>query len=101
MAAISHLCDMRSFAGQSERIQLKPKKIMCFYRAALESERVSSMLHHWIDLTFGHKLTGEAAVAAKNVALPLSSTAQRLHGRAQLFDQPHPPRGPRPGQVLC
>lgn len=72
----------------------------CVGRAALESERVSSTLHHWIDLSFGHKLTGEAAVTAKNVALATSSaTAHRLHGRAQLFDQPHPARGVRPGHV--
>ncbi len=69
-------------------------------RAALESKRVSSRLHHWTDLTFGYKLTGEAAVAAKNVALAATPDAlQRLHGTAQLLDQPHPARGPRPGHV--
>lgn len=69
-------------------------------RAALESERVSSALHHWIDLTFGYKLAGEAAVAAKNAALAMSSgAAQRLHGRAQLFYQPHPAKRLCPGHV--
>ena len=62
-------------------------------RAALESKRVSSMLHHWIDVTFGYKLKGDAAVEAKNVALKgESSGCYGLGGRAQLFTKPHPAR---------
>jgi hypothetical protein len=54
---------------------------------------VSLQLHHWIDLTFGHALTGAAAMAAKNVALPPADEAlPRSHGRAQLFQSPHPQR---------
>lgn len=51
------------------------------------------MLHHWIDVTFGYKLKGVAAVAAKNVALKgESSGGHGLWGRAQLFTEPHPAR---------
>lgn len=49
------------------------------------------MLHHWIDVTFGYKLKGDAAVEAKNVALKgESSGCHGLGGRAQLFTKPHP-----------
>ncbi len=62
-------------------------------RMALESERVSNQLHEWIDLTFGHKLRGKAAVEVKNVALPaVDPTAFTNTGRVQLFHKPHPPR---------
>lgn len=63
------------------------------HRACLESLRVSREIHHWIDIIFGYKMSGEAAVAAKNVMLHTSnSAAPRSMGRRQLFTHPHPMR---------
>ncbi|KAG2588470.1 hypothetical protein PVAP13_5NG345700 [Panicum virgatum] len=66
---------------------------ICLHRDALESDRVSQQLHHWIDITFGYKLSGEASVEAKNVMLPPSDPSRpKSIGRHQLFTSPHPKR---------
>jgi hypothetical protein len=54
-------------------------------RAALESEYVSANLHHWIDLIFGYKQRGPAALQANNLFFHLTyegavdSNSQRIH----------------------
>nr|CCA14004.1 conserved hypothetical protein [Albugo laibachii Nc14] len=78
------------------------------HRAALESDHVSSNLHHWIDLIFGYKQAGSAAVSMSNVyhigcspdrldieMLDTSARAQvwkRGLLPFQLFKKPHPGR---------
>ncbi|KAM0042092.1 putative protein kinase CMGC-MAPK family transcription factor WD40-like family [Helianthus debilis subsp. tardiflorus] len=70
-----------------------PEEFIKLHRDALESYRVSCQIHHWIDIIFGYKMSGEAAVAAKNVMLPPSEpTNARSAGRRQLFSLPHPAR---------
>ncbi len=44
-----------------------PEEFVRINRAALESEHVSAHLHEWIDLIFGFKQKGKAAVEACNV----------------------------------
>ena len=99
-----------------------PETFIDVMRNALESEYVSEHLHEWIDLIFGFKQRGEAAVEANNVFYyltyegtvnldeiddPTLKTAMQLQiehfGQCptQLLTVAHPPRGrtirvPRP-----
>ncbi|XP_077215298.1 binding protein isoform X2 [Tasmannia lanceolata] len=92
-----------------------PEEFIYRNREALESEFVSSNLHHWIDLVFGYKQRGKPAVEAANVfyyltyegAVDLDTMEDELQRSAiedqianfgqtpiQIFRKKHPRRGP-------
>jgi len=92
--------------------QGKPRLFIQIHRQALESSWVRDHLHHWIDLIFGFKQNGPAAVESINVFHPSTYagfdakegndddpiersaklTMIRSYGQVprQLFRQPHP-----------
>ncbi|KAM0841856.1 hypothetical protein ACQ4PT_058739 [Festuca glaucescens] len=92
-----------------------PEEFIHINREALESEYVSSNLHHWIDLIFGYKQRGQPAVEASNIfyyvtyegAVDLENMDDMLQKYAiedqianfgqtpiQIFRVKHPRRGP-------
>ncbi|CAN8244848.1 unnamed protein product [Cochlearia groenlandica] len=92
-----------------------PEIFIARNREALESEYVSSHLHDWIDLIFGHKQRGKAAVEAANIfyyltyegAVDVENMDDELQISAiedqianfgqtpiQIFRKKHPRRGP-------
>ena len=93
-----------------------PYRFIAMHRAALESDYVSRMINHWIDLIFGYKQRGKEAEKALNVFfymtyedsvdfskitdnnLRISTESQIIHfGQtpSQLFSKAHPSRPSR------
>ncbi|GMH14034.1 hypothetical protein Nepgr_015875 [Nepenthes gracilis] len=92
-----------------------PEEFINRNREALESEYVSSNLHHWIDLIFGYKQRGRPAIEAANIfyyltyegSVDLDSMEDEMQRSAiedqianfgqtpiQIFHKKHPRRGP-------
>uniref|UniRef100_A0A0D9VCI8 BEACH domain-containing protein B n=1 Tax=Leersia perrieri TaxID=77586 RepID=A0A0D9VCI8_9ORYZ len=68
-----------------------PEEFIHINREALESEYVSSNLHHWIDLIFGYKQRGKPAVEKSAIEDQIANFGQTP---IQIFRKKHPRRGP-------
>ena len=101
--------------------QNSPEEFIRLHRIALESDYVSAHLHKWIDLIFGYKQSGQAAIDALNVFMYCSYeegidsdmiddlvTRDAIDGMIQNFGQipsqlltePHPQRQSREQATL-
>ena len=60
-----------SYWKKTNLLWIDPREFIRLHRAALESDYVSQHLHEWIDLIFGYKQQGPAAVESINLFHPL------------------------------
>ena len=58
-----------------------PRLFILIHRQALESDHVTEYIPEWIDLVFGFKQTGEAAVKAVNVFHPAVSVQGSIYSQ--------------------
>lgn len=94
----------------------EPTTFLALNKAALESPFVSANLHHWIDLIFGYKQKGRAAIKANNVfrsityegAVDLEKVEdadEKLGLETQINEFGQCPRQlfthPHPGRLVC
>ncbi|PLW50423.1 hypothetical protein PCANC_07607 [Puccinia coronata f. sp. avenae] len=98
-----------------------PRLFVELHREALESDFVSENIHHWIDLIFGYKQRGQAALDAVNVFQEVSYEGtvsldaivdERERSSvlgamcnwgltpSQIFEAPHPARAKQPKHAL-
>ncbi|CAG8524653.1 10987_t:CDS:10, partial [Acaulospora colombiana] len=92
MASVSLSNPIFTISDIGDRWASTAEEFIRLHAEALESDYVSKNLHLWIDLTFGCRLSGDDAVEAKNVALPLldGQNSFMKHGITQLFSDSHP-----------